>query len=191
MVINKDYKSIIEYATAIAEEDMHCVSQIDEAQAMRLYNDIKAAKRVFAWAPGRCGNILRCFLMRLMHMGMTVHFVGDTTTPAIGEGDLLITAASAGYNDGIASISRRAREFGAKVVLLTIVPESLCQRNSDYIVIIPGATAALGGIGESIQPGGGKYEESMLILLDTMIAMINREKGGMLNKGINLHANLE
>ena len=83
---------------------------------------------------------------------MTVHFVGDTTTPAIGEGDLLITAASAGYNIGIASISERARKFGAKVVLLTIVSESLCQRNSDYIVVIPGATAALGGIGESIQP---------------------------------------
>lgn len=191
MVINNEFNSIIEYAKAIAEEDVQCVSQIDENEAMRLYNDIKSAKRVFAWAPGRCGNLLRCFLMRLMHLGMTVHFVGDTTTPAIGEGDLLITAAAAGYNVGIASISERARAFGAKVALLTIVPESLCQRNSDYTVIIPGATAALGGIGESIQPGGGKYEESMLILLDAMIAMLNREKGDVLNHGIKLHANLE
>lgn len=191
MVINRRFNGLVEYARAIAEEDMQCVSQIDEGQAMRLYNDVKAAKRVFAWAPGRCGNILRCFLMRLMHLGLTVHFVGDTTTPAIGEGDLLITAASAGYNIGIASISERARKFGAKVVLLTIVSESLCQRNSDYIVVIPGATAALGGIGESIQPGGGKYEESMLILLDAMIAMLNREKGDILDRGIKLHANLE
>ncbi|NLF26276.1 MAG: SIS domain-containing protein [Clostridiales bacterium] len=186
-----EYKNIVEYATAIARETMECVSEIDPFEAERLYRDVKDAPRVFAWAPGRCGAILRCFIMRLMHLGRTVHFVGDTTTPAIGEGDLLIIAASAGYNVGIASIAERARGFGAKVVLLTIVRESLCQRNSDYTVIIPGATAALGGIGTSIQPGGGKYEESLLILLDAIIAQLNRDLGNRLDKGIKLHANLE
>ncbi len=191
MVYDREYGSIIAYATAIAEEDRQCVSEVDEEEMQRFYGDIKAAKRVFAWAPGRCGSILRCFIMRLMHLGRTVHFVGDTTTPAIGEGDLLIIAASAGYNVGIASIAERARGFGAKVVMFSILREGLCQSNSDYTVIVPGATAALGGIGHSIQPGGGKYEESLLILLDTVIALLNREEGGKLNGGIQLHANLE
>lgn len=186
-----EYNGIIDYAKAIAVETAECVSCIREEEAKRFYEDVKAAKRVYAWAPGRCGSILRCFIMRLMHLGRTVYFVGDTTTPAIGEGDLLLIAASAGYNVGIASIAERARGFGAKVVLFTIVPESLCQRNSDYTVIIPGATAALGGIGTSIQPGGGKFEESLLIFLDTIIATLNHEMGNVLNKGIKLHANLE
>lgn len=186
-----EFQGVVEYATAIARETAQCVSEIKEEEARRFYEDIRSAKRVYAWAPGRCGSILRCFIMRLMHLGFTTYFVGDTTTPAIGKGDLLLIACSAGYNVGIASIAERARGFGAKVVLFTIVPESLCQRNSDYTVIIPGATAAQGGIGHSIQPGGGKYEESLLIFLDAVIATLNHDMGDVLSQGIQLHANLE
>ena len=47
-------------------------------------------------------------------------------------------ATAAGDNIGIASIAERARGFGAKVILLTMLKDSLCARNSDYTVIIPG-----------------------------------------------------
>ena len=186
-----EYNGIVEYAAAFGQEVADCVSKVSETEMQRFYSDIKSAKRIFAYAPGRCGNLLRCFIMRLMHLGLEVYVVGDTMTPNIGEGDLLITAAAAGYNEGIASIERRARGFGAKVVLFTIVSESLCAQNADYTVIIPGATAALGGIGHSIYPGGSLYEISMLCLLDGCMATLNREMGDVLSHGVKRHANLE
>lgn len=183
--------TVLEFARAIAMEDVDCVSQIDEEQANRFYNDIRTAPRIFAYANGRTQYILRCFIQRLMHLGREVYIVGDTTTPALQKGDLFITANGAGFRPSNAGYIRRARELGAKTVLLTIVSESLCAKEADYTVIIPGATAACGGIGKSIQPGGGKYEESMLIFLDAIIARLNLDMGNVFANGIKRHANLD
>lgn len=163
------------FACEITDELKECLEQVEPEQAGQLYGDIKKADRVFAWAPGRCQAMLRCFITRLQKAGKTAYFVGDTVTPAIGEGDLLIIASGAGHNIGVASIGERAHAFGAKVVLLTIVKESLCQSISDYIVVIPGRTAACGGIGTSIQPGGGKYEQSMFLLLEAIAECYSAE----------------
>ncbi len=167
---------IKKFACAITDELKECLEQVKPEQAGKLYRDIKEADRVFVWAPGRCQAMLRCFIARLTKAGKTAYVVGDTITPAIGEGDLLILASGAGHNIGVASIGERARAFGAKVVLLTIVKESLCQSVSDYVVIIPGRTAACGGIGTSIQPGGGKYEQSMFLLLEAIAECYSAEK---------------
>lgn len=165
-----------QFACDITDELEECLGQMDPMQAGRLYEDVKKADRVFAWAPGRCQAMLRCFITNLQKAGKTAYFVGDTVTPAIGEGDLLIIASGAGHNIGVASIGERARRFGATVALLTIVKESLCQSVSSYIVVIPGRTAACGGIGTSIQPGGGKYEQSMFLLLEAFMRCYCLEK---------------
>lgn len=183
--------SITAFAMKLAQEDMECLSQVDEAQVMRFYEDIRNAPRIFAYGNGRAQYILRCFMQRLMHLGLEVYIVGDTNTPAIQEGDLFIFCNGAGHRPSYQLYARRAREFGAKVVMLTILKESMCAKEADYTVIIPGATAALGGIGKSIQPGGGKFEESTLILLDAIIAKLNMDMGNIFANGIKRHANLD
>ncbi|MCD2492173.1 hypothetical protein LQE92_05965 [Lacrimispora sp. NSJ-141] len=165
-----------EFACAIIDELTECLHGMKEEEVKRLYSDIVKAKRVFAWAPGRCQAMLRCFVTHLSQAGKTAYMVGDTITPAIGKEDLLIIASGAGHNIGVASIAERARGFGARAALLTIVPESLCRNASDYAVIVPGRTAACGGIGRSIQPGGGKYEQSLLLFLEAVVSCYRTEK---------------
>ncbi|HKP05968.1 MAG TPA: 6-phospho-3-hexuloisomerase, partial [Microbacterium sp.] len=57
---------------------------------------ILSADRVFVGAAGRSGIALRMTAMRLMHLGLDVHLLGDVTTPAIGAGDVLLTASGSG-----------------------------------------------------------------------------------------------
>ena len=183
--------SITSFAAKATDELRECVLGINENEAQRFYADILNARRVFAWSAGRCNSILRCFILRIMHLGYKTNFVGDTTTPAIGPGDVLVIATAAGDNIGIASIAERARGFGAKVILLTMLKDSLCARNSDYTVIIPGHSNAQGGIGISIQPGGAKFEQSMLIFLDAVLAKLMEDIRLDGWKSFELHANLE
>lgn len=56
---------------------------------------ILKADRIFVAGAGRSGFVARAFANRLMHMGLTVFFVGEPTTPAIKAGDLLVIGPEA------------------------------------------------------------------------------------------------
>ena len=86
------------------------------------------ARRVFVHGAGRSGLALRMTAMRLMHLGLQVHVVGETTTPAIGEGDLLLTASGSGTTSGVVSAAETARSVGARVIGITTDPQALSSR---------------------------------------------------------------
>ncbi|AVH54882.1 MULTISPECIES: hypothetical protein [Streptomyces] len=54
-----------------------------ESLAMTLRN----AERIFVTGEGRSGLMAKAFAMRLMHLGLPVHVIGETTTPAVAQGD--------------------------------------------------------------------------------------------------------
>ncbi|RZL47595.1 MAG: hypothetical protein EOO93_25005, partial [Pedobacter sp.] len=80
----------------ILEENLQLVKKIDTETLVPLVNSIQQSQRIFLIATGRSGFALRGAAMRLMHLGLTVYFAGDTTTPAIKKGDLLIVASGSG-----------------------------------------------------------------------------------------------
>ena len=90
---------LTEFSAAICDELKNTVEQIDEDQARAFFELIieKRSKAIFLLGVGRCQYMLRAFCMRLMHLGFETYMVGDTTTPAIDQGDLLIVADGAGY----------------------------------------------------------------------------------------------
>jgi 6-phospho-3-hexuloisomerase len=51
---------------------------------------IEAAPKIFLAGAGRSGLIMRALGTRLMHLGKTVYVVGESTTPSIQAGELLI-----------------------------------------------------------------------------------------------------
>ena len=55
---------------------------------------INSTNRIFLTGFGRSGLALQAFAMRLAQLGKETFFVGDTTTPAIQDKDLLIIASS-------------------------------------------------------------------------------------------------
>ncbi len=103
----------------------HAASRIDYAQVSRLADEISGAERVFLAGAGRSGLVLRMAAMRLMHLGKTVHVAGDTTTPAINAGDLLIVASGSGTTSGVVKAAQTALSAGgAQVAAITTNPSS-------------------------------------------------------------------
>lgn len=185
--------AITQFAAKICDELRETLLNVSEEQVQTFRNLVlsKREKAVFVCGAGRCQYVLRAFCMRLMHLGFQAHVVGDTTTPAIQTGDLLIIADGAGHLTTIAQVARLAKEAGGEIAALTILPDSPIGRSADHLVVIPGRTAAHGGVGSSIQPGGGRFEQSLFLLLDSVVAALVEHFGLPKDAPFSRHTNLE
>ena len=79
--------------SAVADELSRTLTAISPAQMEQLADAILKAKRVFVAGAGRSGMMARCFVMRLMHMGLQAYMVGEVVTPGIAAGDSASTGA--------------------------------------------------------------------------------------------------
>lgn len=143
---------------------------ISEPTVGVMVDRLAAAKRIFTYGVGREGLVLRSLCMRLFHMGLDAHVVGNMTTPHLGEGDLLVTSSGPGYFSTVAALMGVTRKSGGKVLIITANPQAELPREADVVVVIPGQTMA-GGAGEraSIQPMGSLYEQAMWLLFDYVV----------------------
>ncbi len=74
----------------VANELVELMEKVDDAQIEAFKKIIESSNRIFTAGMGRSGFMMRGFAMRLMHMGYKTYVVGETTTPAILEGDVLV-----------------------------------------------------------------------------------------------------
>ena len=97
-------------------------------------NAILDAKRIYVMGAGRSGLVAKSFAMRLMHMGLTAYVVGETITPAIGEGDLIVAFSGSANIKTIVDIAETAKSLGVTVALISSNPESRSWKIADYII---------------------------------------------------------
>lgn len=135
-----------------------------------LIEAVHEAKRVFLMGVGREGLATRAFAMRLMHTGKTVHWCWDDTTPNVGEGDVFIFTSGSGEIGHIHYVMEQVRPTGAKIVLVTGVPDRKSSKLADLIIHVP-ASVFHGDdrVVPSIQPMGNLFEQSLFILFDLCI----------------------
>ena len=69
------------------------VEQLRDDELMSLIEAIEGAKRIFVGGAGRSLLSMKGFAMRLMQTEHETYLVGEVTTPAIHEGDLLIVGS--------------------------------------------------------------------------------------------------
>ena len=138
---------------------------------------------------------MRAFAMRLMHLGLDVHVVGDATTPSLASGDLLVIGSGSGETASLQGLARKA-QLGAEVALVTIVPDSTIGKLADPVIRLraPSPKAARGQ-GEpaaaSIQPVGSLFEQGLLLLLDIIVMRMAVAGGITSEQMFQRHANLE
>ena len=77
--------------------------------------------------------------MRLMHLGLDVHVVGEVTAPAIRAGDLLLTASGSGTTGGIVRAAQTAVSAGARVAAMTAAPDSPLATLATATVVVAAA----------------------------------------------------
>ena len=178
----------------ILAEVAACVRQVsteDLAQAVELMDSFP---RIFVAGAGRSGLCMRALGMRLMHLGKTVYVVGETTTPSIAAQDLLILGSGSGRTTSLLAMAEQARRQGAKILLFTTDATSPLAELADYRVVIPAPSLktaeGISGL-KSVQPLGTLFEQSMLILCDSLILGLMQRTGVSAAQMFERHANLE
>ncbi|MFD0714337.1 6-phospho-3-hexuloisomerase [Paenibacillus sp. GCM10027626] len=187
--------------TAITHSIIHelnvTVKSIPEDDIEQLIDQIAAAKRIFVAGAGRSGLMMRAFAMRLMHSGLQVHVVGDTTTPGLEADDLLIIGSGSGETGSLVNMASKAKKLNAQVAIATVRPESTIGKLADTVILVPaaakeGSTGSGAGSGiTTIQPMGSLFEQSLLLLFDAIVLRymerMNIDAAAMFGR----HANLE
>ncbi|QOY38213.1 6-phospho-3-hexuloisomerase [Anaerobacillus isosaccharinicus] len=177
---------------AVVNEVSTVLSNVNIHEALSLSIHLSKAKRIFICGEGRSGLMGKVFAMRLMHGGFHVYVIGETITPSIKSGDLLITISGSGSTGSLLQFAKKAKEVGAKNFLVTTNRDSKISQICDGVLVIPAATKfRLSNEPETIQPLGNQFDQSVHLLLDAILIFTLSNSGNTNEMMTRRHANLE
>jgi 6-phospho-3-hexuloisomerase len=130
---------------------------------------IMDAGRIFIFGVGRSGLVGQAFAVRLVQLGLNVHFVGDTTTPIVKENDLLIAISNTGETMSAVQTANIVRRLGAKVVVITGKENSKLAHAGNLIVTIREPTDSER---PKKAPLGTIFEDCAIIFLDGLVPVL-------------------
>lgn len=157
---------------------------ISDDDVKKFLAELLQAKRVYVIGAGRSGLVAKAFAMRLMHLGLQAYVVGETITPALNNGDLLVVLSGSGKTRTIADIAKTAHEIGAHICLITSNADSVIGNLSECIVIIEHQRDAVQddaaefeirqmmGDHKSFAPLGTLFETASMIFADAVISRL-------------------
>ena len=176
-------KNWVETASQITYTLMTAISNIEPEHVEQLIAFLLQAKKndkkILIVGAGRSGLVGKAFAMRLMHIGYDVYVIGETITPAIGKGDLVIVISGSGSGELSITATQIAQRLGSFVIAITSHPDLQLGRTVDHIIEIPGRESVarekeylsrqLVGEHESLTPMGTLFELTCAVFLDCMI----------------------
>ncbi len=161
------------------------------AEVDRLCDELLKARRIACYGVGREGLMMRALCMRLMHLGLDAHVVGDMTMPPLSAGDLLVVSAGPGSFSTVKALQGVARDAGARIVAVTAQPRGEVPTAADIVIHLRAQTMADDKGGRSVLPMGSLYEAAMLIFFD-IVSIALRERTDQTLEGMRgRHTNLE
>jgi len=199
----------LEWLKAAADEIIagikRSIEELNSQEVERMIELLLKAKdeKIFIAGMGRSGFVGRAFALRLMNLGFNVYFLGETITPAAGEGDLLIAISGTGATKMVLTASAAAKEIGATVIAVTSFPESPLGQMADYVVVLGGRTKSgwpreedylarqLIGEREPLTPLGSIFENNCMVFLDGLIVEMMHRMGKTEEDLKRRHATIE
>jgi 6-phospho-3-hexuloisomerase len=169
--------TIREMITVVLDENRSLMQSLNDKAAQDFIRKILDAGCIFFSAQGRAGFILRCFCMRLMHLGFTVYFCGETITPAITSDDLLIVLSGSGETPSTLESVKSAKKYHAKTYGILGNMESRIASIVDTSIHLPGTTKLCRrGEPQSLQMAGSLFEQSAFLFLEAIVLEIYQQR---------------
>jgi 6-phospho-3-hexuloisomerase len=157
-----------------------------------LIEAILSAKRLALHGLGREGLQMRGLAMRLFHLGLDVHVVGDMTVPPLGPGDLLFVSAGPGYLETTQALMSVAKKAGARIAVVTAQPHGQTVKQADVVLYIPAQTMADDrGNSPSILPMGSLFEAAQMLAFELIVLSLRDRLGETAETMRARHTNLE
>ena len=134
-----------------------------------LIDFILSARSTFIYGVGRSGLTGKMFAVRLVQLGLDVHFVGDMTTPIVGEGDISIIISHTGETMSIVQTANICRRMGCKVIGITSDANSKLSLASNTLISL---SVPSNGEKKVYAPLGTLFEDSVILFFDSIIPLI-------------------
>lgn len=176
----------------VRDEITAALAKADRDQVRALAETVLAARHVLVTGEGRSGFMAKAFAMRLMHLGVPVHVVGETTTPAVTGGDTVVAVSGSGTTAGTVRVATQAASAGATVHAVTTDPDSPLAGAAATVLVVPAATKyRKPGEAPTIQPLSSLFDQTTHILLDVVCLLIAQRRGVDNAAARAAHANTE
>lgn len=177
---------------SIIGEIEQVLSSVDELQVEKLVSAILEAENIVVCGAGRVGMAIRGFGMRLGHLGLKTHTLGDSTVPGIGKKDLFLVASGSGETQTIYDLVEIAKKNGSVVALVTGNPDSRMGNVADLVVQVkaPSKTKSIDGF-VSIQPMTTLNEQCLGVFFDAVVLELMEKMGETHDTMWARHSNLE
>ena len=167
------------------------LEKVDSATVTQLAKSLLDCHRVFVVGEGRSGLAIQMAAMRLMHLGLEVHVVGEVTAPSIETGDLLIACSGSGNTHGVVDLVQTAQKMDVKIAVITTNQNSSLGKLGQIVIQIETASKQSSDHLQSKQFAGSLFEQSTLLLFDALFYFLSHH----LNKSDEVlmakHTNLE
>jgi len=129
MNVKSSVRNIISEISSVMEE-------IDDTIVEEVIYEILKANKIFIVGAGRSGLVGKAFAMRLMQIGFKVYVVGETITPSMEEGDLLIAISNSGETRSVCLASQIAMSIKGNIVGITSNKNSRLAKKSTKTIVI-------------------------------------------------------
>jgi 6-phospho-3-hexuloisomerase len=153
----------------ILEEVRRTIEKVDETLIDDIVATLAAAPKIFIYGVGRSGLVGEAFAARLVQIGLNVHFVGDTTTPIVEKGHVVVIISNTGETMSAVQTANIVRRLGAVVISITGSAHSKLGIASNIVM-------------ELVQPRderkkknaplGTIFELASMVMLDSMVPLL-------------------
>ncbi len=176
---------------------------ISDSEVQGFISEILNANRIYVIGAGRSGLVAKAFAMRLMHLGLQSFVVGETITPSMKKGDMLVAFSGSGQTKTVAELSETAKAIGGKVCLVTSKKESRIGKIADNIVVLEShrdqvkdesaefEIRQMKGEHKSFAPMGTLFETTAMVFADAIISALMEITHCDLDTLRDRHANIE
>lgn len=166
-------------ADRAADEIRLATRAVDPEGMAGMVEDLATAARVVCYGVGREGLMMRALAMRLYHMGLDAHVVGDMSCPPLGKGDLLVVSAGPGDFSTVRGLMGVAQGAGARVACVTAQPDGAVPQAADRVLVIPAQTMAndQGAAAASVLPMGSLFEGAQYLTFELLILLLRDRLG--------------
>jgi 6-phospho-3-hexuloisomerase len=153
----------------ILEEVKRTIERVDESIINEIVEMLASSPKIFIYGVGRSGLVGKSFAVRLVQMGLNVHFVGDTTTPLVEEGNLVFIISNTGDTMSAVQTANIVRRIGAVVISITGNSHSKLGVASNIVMEL---MQPRDDLKRRNAPLGTIFELASMVMLDSMVPIL-------------------
>ncbi|MDG6256207.1 MAG: 6-phospho-3-hexuloisomerase [Methanomicrobiaceae archaeon] len=195
--------SVQEMMRLMGRKIIFTANLISDAEVQGFISEILDAQRIYVVGAGRSGLVAKAFAMRLMHLGLQSYVVGETITPSMKKGDMIVAFSGSGQTKTVAELSETAKAIGGRICLVTSKKESRIGKIADNIVVLESQRdevkdesaefeiRQMKGEHKSFAPMGTLFETTAMVFADAIISALMEITHCDLDSLRDRHANIE